>query len=75
VDKVDQNARPYVEKVAATTRPYTDAAVAKAHELVDKMDVRLLIVPRLPVLMVREGRPGDGITGNANRGEASSGEA
>lgn len=36
---VDQTARPYVEKVTSTTRPYTDAAFGKAQELVEKMEV------------------------------------
>ena len=39
MNAVDQTARPYVEKVTATTRPYTDAAVAKAQELVEKLEV------------------------------------
>ena len=41
MDAVDQTARPYVEKVASTTRPYTDPAVLKAQEFVKKMEVAL----------------------------------
>ena len=40
---MDATARPYVEKITGTTRPYTDAAAAKAKELIDKVEVRFAL--------------------------------
>jgi hypothetical protein len=36
---MDATAKPYLEKVQATTKPYTDAAAAKAKEVIEKIEV------------------------------------
>ena len=36
---MDETTRPYIEKAAATVQPYSDAATAKAKELMDRIEV------------------------------------